>query len=90
VTLTDDSRQAVWKELRSKNKQMDGSPMGAIVLLQQPFCKPGKTMKYCTLVSTLMARLLQIYISLQISDLKSISNSIVKIAPRLLPQLFRE
>ena len=54
--------------------------MGAIVLLQRPFCKPGKTMKYCTLVSTLMARLPRIYISFQISDLKSISNAIVKIA----------
>lgn len=37
VTLTDDCRQAVSKELRSKNKQMDGSPMVAIVLLQRPF-----------------------------------------------------
>ena len=33
-----------------------------------------------SLVSTLMARLPRIYISLQISDLKSISNAIVKIA----------
>lgn len=45
VTLTDDSRQAVSKELRLKNKQMDGSPMGAIVL-RSGLCKLEKTMKY--------------------------------------------
>lgn len=52
VTLTDDCWQAVWKELRSKNKQMDGSSMDAIVLLQpEGFASAEKTMKYCTSLS---------------------------------------